>query len=61
MYVTLVDWFDRRAAAGGPGIDYDKLFGDIRLSIDEAHRDDTLKSVIKADLAGYIVKYPELA
>lgn len=61
MYVTLVDWFDRRAAAGGPPIDYDKLFGDIRVSIDEAHRDDTLKSVIKADLAAYIVKDPELA
>ena len=33
-------------------VDYDKLFGDIRMAIDEAHRDDTLKSVIKADLAG---------
>lgn len=60
MYVTLVDWFDRRAAAGGPAIDYDKLFGDIRISIDEAHRDDTLKSVIKADLGAYIVADPEL-
>ncbi|MCE9572615.1 MAG: HAD-IG family 5'-nucleotidase [Deltaproteobacteria bacterium] len=59
MYVTLVDWFDRTR---GPGaIAYDKLFADIRMSIDEAHRDDTLKSVIKADLAGYIVKDPELA
>ncbi|MBV8759590.1 MAG: HAD family hydrolase, partial [Deltaproteobacteria bacterium] len=28
---------------------------------DEAHRDDTLKSVIKADLAAYIVKDPLLA
>ncbi len=57
MYVTLVDHFDRAT----PGaVDYDKLFGDIRKSIDEAHRDDTLKSVIKADLAGFIVKDPEL-
>ncbi|HTJ46269.1 MAG TPA: HAD-IG family 5'-nucleotidase [Kofleriaceae bacterium] len=57
MYVTLVDYFDRAR----PGaVDYEKLFGDIRKSIDEAHRDDTLKSVIKADLAGFIVKDPEL-
>jgi HAD superfamily 5'-nucleotidase-like hydrolase len=56
MYTTLVDWFDRQ---GGP-VDYDKLFGDIRMAIDEAHRDDTLKSVIKADLAAYIVKDPLL-
>ncbi len=58
MYVTLVDWYDRER----PGeVDYDKLFGDIRTSIDEAHRDDTLKSVIRADLPAYIVKDPDLA
>ncbi len=58
MYVTLVDWFDRTR----PGeFDYDKLFGDIRISIDLAHRDDTLKSVIRADPAAYIVKDPDLA
>jgi HAD superfamily 5'-nucleotidase-like hydrolase len=57
MYVTLVDYFDRTR----PGtVTYEKLFGDIRMSIDEAHRDDTLKSVIKADLPGFIVKDPEL-
>jgi HAD superfamily 5'-nucleotidase-like hydrolase len=56
MYVTLVDYFDRL----GGTVAYDKLFGDIRKSIDEAHRDDTLKSVIKADLPGFIVKDPEL-
>ena len=48
MYTTLVDWADRTTGT----VDYDKLFGDIRTAIDEAHRDDTLKSVIKADLAG---------
>ena len=37
-----------------------KLFDDIRTAIDEAHRDDTLKSVIKADLPAYIVKDPLL-
>jgi len=56
MYTTLVDWYARTSAK----VDYDKLFGDIRTAIDEAHRDDTLKSVIKADLAAYIVKDPLL-
>ena len=56
MYTTLVEWHDRNAIQ----IDYDKLFGDIRTAIDEAHRDDTLKSVIKADLPAYIVKDPLL-
>jgi HAD superfamily 5'-nucleotidase-like hydrolase len=59
MYMSLVDWMDR--AAGRPADDYTQLFEDIRAAIDEAHRDDTLKSVIKADLAGYIQKDPNLA
>jgi 5'-nucleotidase len=41
-------------------VDYDQLFTDIRTAIDEAHRDDTLKSVIKADLAAFIMKDPQL-
>ena len=58
MYVTMVDWFDRTR----PGeVDYDKLFGDIRISIDEAHRDDTLKSVIRAEPETYIMRDPDLA
>jgi HAD superfamily 5'-nucleotidase-like hydrolase len=58
MYATLVDWYDTHR----PGaVDYWKLFDDIRTAIDEAHRDDTLKSVIKADLVSFIVKDPLLA
>ena len=56
MYTTMVDWADRQTGT----VDYDKLFADIRMAIDEAHRDDTLKSVIKSDLAAYIVKDPLL-
>jgi 5'-nucleotidase len=56
MYTTLVDWADQQTGT----VDYDKLFGDIRTAIDEAHRDDTLKSVIKADLQSFIVKDPLL-
>lgn len=61
MYVAMVDWFDRNRENGAaPAIPYDKLFGDIRNAIDEAHRDDTLKSVIKANVRDYIVKDPQL-
>src|SRR5688572_16004016 len=56
MYTTMVDWADRHTGT----VDYDKLFGDIRTAIDEAHRDDTLKSVIKADLPSFIIKDPLL-
>jgi HAD superfamily 5'-nucleotidase-like hydrolase len=56
MYTTLVDWADRSTGT----VDYDKLFTDIRTAIDEAHRDDTLKSVMKADLPAFIVKDPLL-
>jgi 5'-nucleotidase len=56
MYTTLVDWADQQTGT----VDYDKLFGDIRTAIDEAHRDDTLKSVIKSDLQSFIVKDPLL-
>ena len=56
MYTTLVDWADRRTGT----VDYDKLMGDVRTAIDEAHRDDTLKSVIKADLPSFIIKDPLL-
>jgi 5'-nucleotidase len=56
MLTTLVNWADRQTGV----VDYDKLFTDIRTAIDEAHRDDTLKSVIKADLPAYIIKDPLL-
>jgi HAD superfamily 5'-nucleotidase-like hydrolase len=57
MYTTMVDWADRQTGT----VAYDKLFNDIRTAIDEAHRDDTLKSVIKADLPSFIMKDPLLA
>jgi HAD superfamily 5'-nucleotidase-like hydrolase len=56
MYTTLVDWAEHQTAT----VDYDKLFTDIRTAIDEAHRDDTLKSVIKSDLPAFIMKDPQL-
>ncbi len=56
MYITLVDWFESRPSKPEPW----RLFDDIRKSIDEAHADDTLKSVIKADLKSFIIKDPRL-
>ena len=59
MYVSLVDWYDSVKPAHQ--VTYEQLFTDIRAAIDEAHRDDTLKSVIKNDLKAFIVKDPLLA
>jgi hypothetical protein len=57
MFMTLVDHFDK----SGHKVSYRDLFDDIRASIDEAHRDDTLKTVIKADMPSYVIKDPKLA
>ena len=59
MYMTLVDYFDRSTSGSKPS--YRELFDDIRASIDEAHRDDTLKTVIKAEMPSYVIKDPKLA
>jgi len=57
MYMSMVDWIDGQEKKPN----YQKLFLDIRKSIDEAHRDDTLKTAIKADMKGFVVKDPGLA
>lgn len=56
MYSTLVEFLDQR---GKPN--YNLLWQDIRESIDEAHRDETLKTIIKADLGAYVERDPDLA
>ena len=40
--------------------DYTTLYDDIRQAIDTVHRDNSLKAVIRADIAQYIFKDPEL-
>jgi HAD superfamily 5'-nucleotidase-like hydrolase len=60
MYASLVDFFDGRAA----GLDYSRLWQDIRECIDEAHREDgptSMKAFIRGRLGEYIVRDPELA
>jgi 5'-nucleotidase len=44
----------------GKKVDYDRLFTDIRESMDQIHADGTLKIRVKADLARFIVRDPEL-
>ncbi len=44
----------------GVKVDFGKLYVDIRECIDEVHRDNSLKSVIRADLPRFVVKDPEL-
>ena len=49
MYQRLVDYLEPR----GP-VDFGGLWRDVRESIDEAHRDDSLKSIIRGDLGRFI-------
>ena len=57
MYQTLVDHFEKT----GRQVVFRDLFDHIRASIDEAHRDDTLKNVIKAEMPSFVSKDPKLA
>ncbi len=57
MYMALVEHFNRMHDKPT----YEQLFRDIRASIDEAHRDDTLKNTIRSQMADYVHKYNTLA
>jgi HAD superfamily 5'-nucleotidase-like hydrolase len=60
MYSALVEFLDGKP--GAPYVrGYSQLWQDIRDCIDEAHRDETLKKVIKARLGDYIIRDPDLA
>jgi 5'-nucleotidase len=56
-YAAVVDELERR----GDKVDYDKLWGDVRASIDEAHADGSVYRAITADLPRFIDRDPELA
>jgi len=56
-YMTLVDYFDRK----GHGPSYEQLYADIRKSIDMAHADGSLKTIIKANLSEYFARDEKLA
>ncbi len=56
LFAEIIDLFEGR----GQALDYAKLFDDIRESIDTVHRDGSLKTEVKKDLARYVVRDPEL-
>lgn len=60
IYARLVDWRDERVAAMGSAPGYERLWDDIRECIDEAHRDDSMKGLIKQAVATFIERDPEL-
>jgi 5'-nucleotidase len=57
VYAAAVDELDRPFTH----VDYAKLFDDVRASIDEAHRDGSIKEIITADIGRYIERDPDLA
>jgi HAD superfamily 5'-nucleotidase-like hydrolase len=59
LFADLVDMLER-PGSGMPTADLGRIFDDTRECIDEAHRDDTLKSLIKADLPHYVDRDPLL-
>ncbi len=56
LYADIVDWMSKHSKK----IDFDRLYVDIRESIDEVHRDNSLKQVICSNLEQFIVQDPEL-
>lgn len=57
IFLGCVDLFEKELHRP---LDYRKLFDDVRESIDTVHRDNTLKAVIRQDIAKYIYKDEEL-
>ena len=57
VYAAAVDELDRPFTH----VDYAKLFDDVRASIDEAHRDGSIKETIMADIGRYIERDADLA
>jgi 5'-nucleotidase len=56
-YAAVVDAMDKR----GERVDYDKLFSDVRASIDEAHADGTVYRVVTSALSEFVDRDAELA
>ena len=56
-YAAIVEALEARRER----IDYDRLFRDVRESIDEAHADGTVYRIVTADLPRFVDRDPELA
>ncbi|MCS6911944.1 MAG: HAD-IG family 5'-nucleotidase [Myxococcales bacterium] len=66
LYARNVEILDRELDRTGASAEermrrYDRLWTDIRECIDEAHHDESIKRVIKANLSDYLEKDPDLA
>jgi HAD superfamily 5'-nucleotidase-like hydrolase len=59
LYAGLVDYFDRTETVSKPS--YDTMWEHIRECIDLAHRDGSIKTIVSAQLAAYIVRDEALA
>ncbi|HJZ85370.1 MAG TPA: HAD-IG family 5'-nucleotidase [Polyangia bacterium] len=57
MYTRLIDYFEDQKQP----LRFTRLWQDIRECIDEAHRDESMKTIIKANPGAYLVRDPELA
>jgi HAD superfamily 5'-nucleotidase-like hydrolase len=57
MYATIIEYLGSQKQR----VRYSRLWQDIRECIDEAHRDETMKSIIKKNLGDYIARDPDLA
>ena len=56
LYAEIIEALEARKEP----VDYHRLYDDTRESIDEVHRDGSLKSEVRKDLARYIQRDPEL-
>ncbi|MCS6899260.1 MAG: HAD-IG family 5'-nucleotidase [Polyangiaceae bacterium] len=57
VYAALIEALEQRQIP----VDYDRLFTDIRESIDEAHRDGSILQTVASDLPRFILRDPDLA
>lgn len=65
LYARAIDYFDADPefmllAPKARAARYSQLWKDIRECIDEAHRDESIKRIIKADMPSFIQRDPEL-
>ena len=61
LYAALVSWVDETFPRNERRKWYEKAYEDLRGSIDQVHRDGSLKGIIMADPGTYIVRDPHLA
>ncbi len=56
LFAQIIELLEARSEA----VDYARLYDDIRRSIDEVHRDGSLKAEVRKDLDGFFVRDPEI-